>query len=152
MVERFEQFSFSISSIYRNIQKIEREEMERYGCRGAFARYLVAMNRFPDGVTSAELCDICDRDKAAVSRIVFEMEEKGLIERKLRQGSYYRAKLVLTEEGKKAAQFVCERASAAVGATSGVIADTDRKNMYEALAIIAENLQTIAKKGIPEKE
>lgn len=152
MIERFEQFSFAVSSIYRHIQKIEREEMERYGGRGAYAQYLVALNRFPDGLTSAELCEICDRDKAAVSRIVSEMEEKGLIKRELRQGSYYRARLTLTDDGRKAAQFVCERAGAAVSATGGALSESDRKTMYEALSLIAGNLQIIAKEGIPEKE
>ena len=72
MISRFEQFSSVISSIYGAIQKIEREEMAKYGLKGAYAQYLVAVKRFPEGVTSTELCELCDKDKAAVSRIVAE--------------------------------------------------------------------------------
>lgn len=150
MIERFEQFSFAVSSIYRSIQKIEREEMESYGYRGAFAQYLVTLNRFPNGLTAAELCDTCDRDKAAVSRIVSEMEEKGLVYREMKAGTAYRAKLKLTEEGSKAARFVCTKASAAVEATGGELTDIERKNLYTALELIMKNLQIIAKDGIPQ--
>ena len=51
-MNRFEQFSYVISGINRHIQKIERDEMERYGNRGAYAQYLVAMIQYPDGVTA----------------------------------------------------------------------------------------------------
>ena len=50
MISRFEQFSFTISNIYRSIQKIEREEMDRYGLKGVYAQYLVALKRFPQGL------------------------------------------------------------------------------------------------------
>ena len=70
MLDRFEQFSYSISNIYRHIMKIEREEMEKYGLRGSYVQYLVAMTRFPEGITSSKLSEICDKDKAAISRII----------------------------------------------------------------------------------
>ena len=107
MLDRFEQFSYSIYNIYKYITKIERDVMEKYGLRGAYAQYLVIMSRFPEGITSSKLSEICDKDKAAISRIVCEMENKGLIRRETDKANLYRAKLVLTEEGHKAAQYVC---------------------------------------------
>ena len=38
MYARFEQFSSTISSIYRDIQKIERDDMVKYGVKGAYAQ------------------------------------------------------------------------------------------------------------------
>ena len=55
MIGRYQQFSYIVSVINRQIQKIERDEMEKYGYKGAFAQYLMAMRRNPDGVTSAQL-------------------------------------------------------------------------------------------------
>ena len=46
MKTRFEQFSFMISGIYREIQKIERDEMIKHGYRGAFAVYLATLGRY----------------------------------------------------------------------------------------------------------
>ena len=79
MTDRFEQFSFIISGIYRKLQKIKRDEMIKRGYKGAFAQYLATLSRYEEGLTSTELCEICDKDKAAVSRIIAEMEEKGIV-------------------------------------------------------------------------
>ena len=54
MRSRYEQFTYAISSIERHIQKIERDEMIKYGCKGAFAQYLAAMTHYPDGLTAAQ--------------------------------------------------------------------------------------------------
>ena len=151
MLDRFEHFSYSISNIYRHIMKIEREEMEKYGLRGSYVQYLIAMKRFPEGMTSAKLCDVCDKDKAAISRIVSEMESKGLIRRESDKSNMYRAKLVLTEEGNKAADYVCERAEKAVLAAGKGLSEDDRRIFYGVLAIFEANLRRISREGIPEK-
>ena len=151
MLDRFEHFSYSISNIYRHMMKIEREEMEKYGLRGSYVQYLIAMKRFPEGMTSAKLCDICDKDKAAISRIVAEMESKGLIRRESDKSNMYRAKLVLTEEGNKAADYVCERAEKAVLAAGKGLDEEDRRIFYGVLAIFEANLRRISREGIPEK-
>ena len=74
MIDRFEQFSSSIAAIYKCIQKIERDQMARYGLKGPHVQCLVIMSRFPEGVTAAELCELCEKDKAAISRAVSELE------------------------------------------------------------------------------
>ena len=127
MMSRYEQFAGAISGIYRSIQKIERDEMIKYGYKGAFAQYLAAMYRHPEGVTSVQLCEICDKDKAAVSRMVAEMEEKQLIKRVSENDNLYRAKLCLTEEGEKAAAYVCKRAAAAAAAGGKGLSEEDRQ-------------------------
>ena len=75
MIERFERFALSISSLYRYMQKIERMEMEKYNLKGPHAQSLITMLRYPEGVTSAQLCELCDKDKASVSRTVAELVE-----------------------------------------------------------------------------
>lgn len=151
MLDRFEQFSYSIHNIYKYITKIERDVMEHYGLRGAYAQYLVIMSRFPEGVTSSKLSEICDKDKAAISRIVSEMESKGLLIRKTDKDNLYRAKLVLTEEGHAAAEYVCDKAMRAVALAGGNLGDEERRIMYGALAIIETNLRRISRDGIPDK-
>lgn len=150
MIDRFEQFTSVISSIYRYVQKIERDEMEKYGLKGAFAQYLLAIGHYPQGVTAAALCETCDKDKAAISRIVAEMESKGLVRRDSNGENQYRARLRLTEAGHKAAQFVRERAEIAVEIAGKGLSDQDRATFYAALELIAGNIQSICCKGIPE--
>ena len=152
MLERFEQFTFYISSVYRDVQKIERDEMEKHGLRGAFAQYLLAISRYPEGITAAGLCEVCDKDKSAVSRVVAEMEAKGLVIRETDGISQYRAKLRLTPEGEAAAEFVRQRASAAVELAGKGLSEEDRKAFYSELERICVSLQRISQIGIPEAE
>lgn len=150
MLNRFEQFTSAIAAITRDVQRIERDEMEKHGLRGAFAQYLLAMSRHPEGITAAALCEVCDKDKAAVSRILSEMDSKGLLMRETGGGSQYRAKLFLSPTGQEAADFVKERASIAVELAGAGLSDEDRKTFYAALGLIAANLQSISQNGIPD--
>ena len=149
MLNRFEQFTSAISALCRDVQKIERDEMEKQGLRGAFAQYLLAISHHPEGITASALCEVCDKDKAAVSRIIGEMESKGLLKKVNDGTSQYRAKLSLTPEGEAAAAFVRERASIAVELAGSGLSDEDRKAFYKALELISANLQEICQKGIP---
>ena len=150
MYARFEQFSSTISSIYRDIQKIERDEMVKYGVKGAYAQYLAALRRHPQGLTATQLCEACDMDKAAVSRIVHEMETRGFVVRESSGDSRYRARIRLTEEGHRAAEYVRSRAEVAVQEVGRDLSEEDRRVFYTALESIAARLQIISKEGIPQ--
>lgn len=151
MLSRFEQFSFVISGINRYIQKLERDEMVKYGFKGAYAQYLVLLHRYPEGLTLSQLCALCDRDKAAVSRSVSEMLDKGLLLRRNEHKRVYKARLLLTEEGQRAADFVCTRAQSAVAAVGSELTDEERAVFYATLDLIASNLEILTKEGIPQK-
>lgn len=150
MLNRFEQFTAAISSIHRFVQKIERDEMEKYGLKGASAQYLLAMERYPEGVTAATLCEVCDRDKAAVSRILAEIESKGLVYRVNASESQYRALLALTPAGKQAADYVNKKATIAVELVGKGLTDEDRKILYASLEQIAANIKAVSHRGIPD--
>lgn len=150
MIDRFELFVSAISGIYQNIQKIEHEEMEKYGLKGIYAQYLAVLHRMPTGITSAQLCEECGKDKAAVSRALTEMERRGLVRREFAGDTGYRALLLLTDKGKEAAEFVCRKAIAAVEYAGSGMTDDQRQVFYAALLGISENLKTIARDGIPE--
>ena len=149
-LNRFAQFTAAISAIYRDVQRIEREEMEKYGLKGAYAQYLAAMRRYPEGLTAAALCEICDKDKAAVSRVTAEMEQRDLLTRADEKGAY-RALLRLTPQGEEAADYVCRKAEAAVELAGGSLSETERTALYAALGRIAEALQTICRDGLPDQ-
>ena len=148
MISRYERFTTMISAIYHHIQRIEREEMVRTGGRGAFAQYLTALRSHPEGLTAAQLSELIDRDKAAVSRTIAQMEAQGLI---MRSGDQlYRARLTLTDEGQRTAEFVCSRVEAAMSAGGQGLTDAHREALYTALDLIEQNLEAICKEGIPE--
>ena len=148
MITRFEHFSASISCISRYIQRIERMEMEKYGLKGPHAQCLLVMGRYPEGITAARLCEVCDKDKAAISRMVAELKEKDMIHRVGPNGQRYRALLRLNEKGEEAAVHVEERARQAVEAASEGMTEEQRNIMYAALELIAGNLLNICNRGL----
>ena len=151
MVTRFEQFTSSVASIHRSIQKIERVEMAKYGLKGPHAQVLLAMSHYPQGITSGDLVKSCDKDKAAISRTVAELEREGMVIRQGKNGNFYRASLTLTERGREAAEHVAVRARQAVEAASNGLSEGDRRGLYNALDLIANHLQTICDVGLTEE-
>ncbi len=151
MVDRFERFSFAISEITRYWHKLTSEEMEKYGLKGPHSVYLLTMYRYPEGLTAPQLCELCGKDKADVSRMMSIMEAKGLV---TKEGVYlnrYRGTFKLTPKGVEAAEFVRERAGLAVEIAGKDLTEEKRAVFYEALASIVANLRELGREGIPEQ-
>lgn len=151
MLSKYELFSLSVSSMYHDIQKIERTEMAKFGLKGPHAQCLLAMNRHPEGITAVQLCEACEKDKAAISRTVAELEQAGLVRRCERNGIRYRAPLTLTEQGEAAARSVSIRAQKAVERAGEGLDDAQREVFYRVLGLIAGNLHAICKDGLKEE-
>ncbi len=152
METRYELISASISSMYHDIQKIERIEMARYGLKGPHAQCLLAMKKNPQGITAARLCEVCEKDKAAVSRTLAELEEAGMVLRENRNGSRYRASLTLTEQGMAAADAVVEKARLAVELAGTGFDEGEREVFYRVLSIIAGNLHKLCREGLTQTD
>ena len=148
MESRYELISGSLASMYHDIQKIERMEMAKYGLKGPHAQCLLAMKRHPEGITAARICEACEKDKAAVSRILSELEAAGMVVRENRNGSRYRASLLLTQQGNLAAEAVVEKARLAVELAGTGFGETERETFYRVLAIIAGNLHKLCREGL----
>ena len=148
MLKRFEQFSTVVSGINRYIQKIERDEMVKYGYKGAFAQYLVVLNKYPQGLTLTNLCEMCDKDKAAVSRALTELVEKELVFKDIKENKSYKGKYCLTYKGKECAEYVVTKAKMAVSKVGSELSEEQRTVLYSSLEIIAENLKKISKDGL----
>lgn len=149
MLDRFARFSLAISEIDRCWHKLAAEEMAVYGLNSPHAVYLIALHRFDDGITAAKLGELCCKNKADVSRMVSIMIKKGLVRREATGSNLYRARLLLTEEGKLAAQHVQQRAALAVELAGAGLSDGDREVFYNALELITSNLQSLSKEGLP---
>lgn len=150
MVSRFEQLSSAVSRIYHYIQKIERVEMEKFGLKGPHVQCMLALSRNPEGMTSSQLCTLCDKDKAAISRTVAELEKEGMVERNTSNGNRYRAVLKLTEQGFAAATQVDERVKVAVEKAGEGLTDDQRAVFYYVLSLISGNLHTICAEGLAD--
>lgn len=148
MTERYELFSSSVSCLYRYVQKIERTEMAHYGLKGPHAQCLLMISRYPEGITASQLCEVCDKDKAAISRTLAELEQAEMIIRSTEDGKRYRVGLRLTEKGAEIAERVKKLAALAVEQAGSGLTDENRTVFYASLNLIADNLRRISRDGI----
>ncbi len=90
MQERFEMFTVLINRISRDIRRIKNQEMAAYHLRSAHVSclyYIYSMG----GVTSAELCEHCEEDKATISRALDYLEANGFILRPCKGAKRYKS-------------------------------------------------------------
>lgn len=151
MLGRFTRFSLAISEIDRCWHKLAAEEMAKYDLNSPHAVYLNTLYDYPDGITSARLAELCCKHKADTSRMVSILEKRGLVEKAAVGGNMYRARLLLTGEGKRAAEHVRDRAALAVELAGSGMTDEDREVFYRCLEMITANLQSLSKGGLPQR-
>ena len=150
MLNRFARFSLAISEIDRCWHKLAAEEMAKYDLNSPHAVYLNTLYQYPEGITAAKLGELCCKNKADVSRMVSILEKKGLVRKEAVGGNLYRAKLLLTDDGKLAAEHVQSRAALAVELAGSGMTDAERETFYRCLEQITANLQTLSKEGLPQ--
>ncbi len=140
MIDRFHEFLTGITVCYKYIQRIKTIEMTELGLKGTHVACLFHLYRQPEGLTAAQLCQLCAEDKASVSRTVADLRSRGYIA----QGGEknYRAPLLLTEEGQHAAKQMEAMIQRWVTSGGDGLTDSQRESFYESLALISNNLRT----------
>lgn len=151
-MDRFERFSYAIAVISRCWHRLAIEEMAKYGLKSSHATYLTTLYQNKEGLTAAQLCELCGKDKSDVSRMMAILTQKGFVEKNGRgeTGNMYGGTYQLTENGKEAAKKVQMRAVQVVEIAGRDISEENRTMLYEMLAQISDNLRQLCKDGIPE--
>lgn len=150
MERRFDHFSFDIAEISKYWHKLASEEMAKYDLKGSYAVYFTTLYHVGEGLTAAQLCEKCSRDKADVSRAVATLEQRGLVRKETSGGNQYRARIHLTDAGREAAEAINARASLAVELGGRGLTDEQREIFYAALDLIVANLQALGRDGLPQ--
>ena len=150
MLNRFSRFSLAIAEIDRCWHKLAAEEMAKYGLNSPHAVYLTTLSGFKEGITAARLGELCGKNKADVSRMVGILEQKGLVRKEAVGGNLYRARLLLTEEGRQAAEHVQQRVALAVELAGSGMTEEEREVFYRCLERITANLQELSREGLPK--
>ena len=78
MEDRFKTFTILIAKITRCIRKIKTEEMAEFKLKSPHVSCLYYLYK-ESGMTAKELCDVCDEDKAAISRSIEYLEDNSFI-------------------------------------------------------------------------
>ena len=141
MDDRFENFTVTVLKLGKLVQKIKLFEMESYGLKAIHVMCIYFAGLAP--VTAVELCRLTSEDKAAISRALSLLKQKGYI---TYPAGAYNAEISLTEEGRKLCEFINVRATAAADFAGKDLTDADRAVLYKSLSSIAANLESYYKR------
>ncbi len=142
MEQRYEIFTMLITKIRRCIAKIKSEEMAEFNLKSPHVSCLYYLYQ-SDGMTSKELCEVSDEDKAAISRSIDFLETNGYIESESKTEKRYKSPLYLTAKGKSVAEKISKKVDAIVNVASADMSLEERKKFYNNLTNISNNLQKI---------
>lgn len=127
----------SILRIHKLIQRIKLLEMDEYGLKAIHVMCLYLLDEHEKGLTAGDLIRYTLEDKAAISRGVKLLKEKGYVEHDDRKNN---SLIKLTPSGKKVADIVIKRAETAVEFGGRNLDDETRETLYAALSDIADSL------------
>ena len=144
MIERFETFTVLLNRINRNIRKIKNEEMANYELRSPHISCLYYLY-ISEELTSKDLCERCEEDKATISRSLDYLEKNEYLICKSQSKKRYNSPFVLTEKGVRAGKRIADKIDAVLEEISVGISDEDRTVFYRSLNIISENIEKVAK-------
>lgn len=148
MIDRFDKFTLAIAEISRCWHKIAAEELGKYDLKSSHVTYLLTLQRYPEGLTAPKLAELCDRDKADVSRMLSILEARGLVTKEGSGANRYRGCLRLTREGQTVAKELSKRAELAVELAGQGLTEENRVIFYESLETITRNLRKISQEGL----
>lgn len=144
MDDRFEKLTTGVARIYKSVQKIKKQQMTALGLKGTHVMCIYFLTTHKDGLTASDLCQLCQENKAGISRILSDLEHCGYIcYTASSDAKKYRAKAVLTKDGQICASKVTSRIEEAVAKASQNITEEERAVFYRTLFTIADNLQNV---------
>ena len=144
MQERFETFTVLINRISRDIRRIKNQEMAAYHLRSVHVSclyYIYSLN----GVTSAELCEHCEEDKATISRALDYLETNGYLTRESKNAKRYKSPLLLTDKGSQVGKKIADKIEGVLEEISVGLTGEERAAFYRSLSIISERIDAVAK-------
>ena len=145
MIQRFEDFVSAVSSVYKCLNKIKSYETEKFGLRGSHVMCMFYLARNSEGLTLTEMCEKTGDDKAAVSRNLSFLQDRGYVVLEENDSKKYKRPYLLTEEGKKISAQLDEIIVGAVDRIGTGLTIEEREGFYRSFGKIAKNLDMFCK-------
>ena len=148
-MDRFATFTVLINRISRNIRKIKNQEMAEYNLKSIHVSCLYYLY-IEDKMTSTDLCERCEEDKATISRALDYLETKGYLICESKSTKRYRSPFILTEEGRDIGKKIADKINGVLDIISTSLTEEERVAFYRSLSIISESLETVSKQNCDE--
>ena len=145
-MDRFETFTLLISSISRSRRRIKTEAMRKFNLKSPHITCLYYLYR-GEKLTSKELTDLCEEDKAAISRSLDYLELNQYIYCESQAKKRYKDYLHLTEKGIEVGKYIADTIENILDISSKGVNEEEREIMYKCLNLICINLKNVLEKG-----
>lgn len=142
MNKRFETFTLQIAKISRCIRRIKTDEMKEFHLKTSHVSciyYLYAKGP----MTAKELSEICDEDKAAVSRSLIYLEKNDYVFCECKARKRYKEPIMLTEKGKQVGELIEGKINNILRQSALGLSEEELGIFYRGLFVIGDNLQKI---------
>ncbi len=133
MENRFENFTYLIIKLSKQIQRIKAIEVEEYGLKAIHVMCLFHLKNNSNGLTSNKLTALTLEDKAAISRAISYLKNEEIVTYEPKK---YNGLIVLTEKGKNIAEEISKKADNALAYIGHSISEEERISLYKSLATI----------------
>ena len=142
MHQRFRTFTILNAQISRYLRRIKAEEMADMELKSGHVSCLHYLHELGP-MTAKELCEVCDEDKANISRSMEYLEKNGYLCPDPEEKGCYKRRYILTEKGTEAANLLDEKIGRVLAIAGQGVSEKDRSVMYASLSKICTNLQKI---------
>ncbi len=146
MEERYQLFTTLISKCARLVKRIKSNEMSGMNMKSSYVSCLYYLYINDKAMTAKELCEVCEEDKAYVSRSMDALEKGGYIVCASKREKRYNSPISLTEKGVEVAKEIAGRIDRIVETASMGLTEENRKIFYASLGLICKNLERICEK------
>ena len=143
MENRFELFTTLIAKCSRSIKRIKNIEMKEFNLKSPHVSCLYYLYKSKGSLTATKLCEICDEDKAYISRSLDSLENSKYIYYEWQNTKRYNSSIFLTEKGNEVAQKIAEKIDNILENASIGLTEKDRQIFYDTLTLISNNLENI---------
>lgn len=142
MEERYKTFTLVMTNIRRNIHKIQSREMAQFNLKSHHLSCIYYLYK-AHSLTAKQLCDICQEDKANISRALDYLETNGYLVCKTTAKKRYNSPFELTEKGMEAGALVSSKIDTMTRSAEEGLSDEEKEILYRSLSIIDRNLQKV---------
>lgn len=142
MNNRFASFSGSLIEMNRLFQRVKDVEMQKFGLKGNQVMCLYYLGHHKEGLIAAKLSELCHEDKAAISRCLTQLHDKGLIESDLNdEKRSYRTIHRLTKKGKELTEKILAKIDSLFSLAGSGMSEEQRIAFYSTMSAIIGNLE-----------
>ena len=138
--DRLDEFMTLIVGASRCVTKLKSRYMARYGLGSTHTMCIRKLYSSKSGLTRTQLSDLCELDKAQVSRIIVELTQKGFVSEGPGSSNYKR-RVILTNEGKRIAEEINSIVLQINNYVSAEIPHEDIETFYRVFDLIHKNLK-----------